>query len=188
MMKLSVWAKQQGISYLTAWRWVKNGRMPVPYTITPSGSILVEEPAPPGGTAALYARVSSADQKADLDRQLARLVTYANDHRLTVAQSIVEIGSALNGQRPKLIKLLANPEVSVIIVEHRDRLMRFGFEYIEAALRAQGRRLVIIDQGEVDSDLVRDMLDVLTSFCARLYGRRSARNRAKKALAAMKDT
>lgn len=187
MKKLSVWAKQQGISYLTAWRWVKNGRMPVPYTITPSGSILVEEPVASGGAAALYARVSSADQKADLDRQLARLATYANDHRLTVAQSVVEIGSALNGQRPKLIKLLANPDASVIIVEHRDRLARFGFEYLEAALRAQGRRLVIIDEGEVDSDLVRDMLDLLTSFCARLYGRRSARNRARKALAAMKD-
>jgi putative resolvase len=69
-----------------------------------------------------------------------------------------------------------------IVVEHRDRLMRFGAEYVEAALAARGRRLVVIDQRELKDDLVADMIEVLTSFCVRLYGRRGARNRAKKAL------
>ncbi|MGH9001973.1 MAG: IS607 family transposase, partial [Acidimicrobiia bacterium] len=67
-------------------------------------------------------------------------------------------------------------------VEHRDRLARFGVEHLEAALSAQGRRVVVVDEGEVDDDLVRDMTEVLTSLCARLYGRRGARNRAEKAL------
>jgi putative resolvase len=56
-------------------------------------------------------------------------------------------------------------------------------ELVEAALTASSRRLVVLDAGEVDNDLVRDMVEVLTSFCARLYGRRSAKNRAERALA-----
>jgi putative resolvase len=67
-------------------------------------------------------------------------------------------------------------------VEHRDRLMRFGAEYVESALSAQGRKLVVIDPSELNNDLVEDMIAVLTSFCARLYGKRSAKNKAKKAL------
>ena len=85
------------------------------------------------------------------------------------------------------MKLLSDPTVTVIIVEHRDRLMRFGAEYVESALAAQGRKVIVVDPGEVKDDLVQDMIEVLTSFCARLYGRRSARNKAKKALEAIHE-
>lgn len=100
---------------------------------------------------------------------------------------MTEIGSGLNGHRPKLYGLLRDAEINVILVEHRDRLMRFGCEYLEAALSAQGRRLMIVEESEVEDDLVRDMIEVLTSFCARLYGRRAARNKAKKALEAIRN-
>jgi predicted site-specific integrase-resolvase len=90
----------------------------------------------------------------------------------------------LNGKRPKLLKLLADPTVKKIVVEHRDRLARFGVEYIEAALQAQGRSLVVAEAGEQKLDLVQDFIDVVTSMCARIYGRRAASNRAKRALAA----
>jgi putative resolvase len=82
------------------------------------------------------------------------------------------------------MRLLADPSVHTIVVEHRDRLARFGAEYIEAAMSASGRKVVVVDQTEMKDDLVQDMVDVLTSFCARLYGRRAAKNRAAKALAA----
>ncbi len=78
--------------------------------------------------------------------------------------------------------LLADPKVTTIVVEHRDRLAYMNTELGEAVLSAHGRRLVVLDDSEMDDDLVRDMIEVLTSFCARLYGRRSARNRAEKAL------
>ena len=71
-------------------------------------------------------------------------------------------------------------------MEHRDRLARFGVEQLEAALSAQGRRIVVADPGETTDDLVRDMIEVLTSMCARLYGRRGARNRAMRAVTATK--
>ena len=114
--------------------------------------------------------------------QDARLVEYANAQGWSVGKAVTEVGSGMNGRRPKLMRLLSDPQVRVIVVEHRDRLMRFGFEYLETALAAQGRRLVVLDLGEVQDDLVQDMVEVLTFFCARLYGKRPARNRARKAM------
>jgi putative resolvase len=92
------------------------------------------------------------------------------------------MGSGVNGSRAKARRLLSDPEVTVVVVEHRDRLGRMDTELVEAALSASGRRLVVLDDGEVEDDLVRDITEVLTSLCARLYGRRSAKNRAKRAL------
>ena len=77
--------------------------------------------------------------------------------------------------------------MTTIEVEHGDRLARFGLEHLSAALEATGRRIIVIDAAEVDGDLVRGMTEVLTSFCARLYGRRSASRRAKAALRAAQD-
>ncbi len=110
-----------------------------------------------------------------------------------ISQVIILLGiaagiiAATNGHRPKLLKLLRDPSITIIIVEHRDRLVRFGYEYLEAALTAQGRRLIVIDDQEVKDDLVRDLIEVLTSFCARLYGQRAARNKAQKALKAIES-
>ena len=81
-------------------------------------------------------------------------------------------------------RLPADPGVTTIVVEHKDRLGRMNVELVEDALSAAGRRLVVLDDGEVEDDLVRDMVEVLTSLCARLCGRRSARDRAQKALEA----
>jgi putative resolvase len=101
---------------------------------------------------------------------------------MEVTYAVGEVGSGLNGSRPKLRRLLADPKVGTIVVEHRDRLARLGSEYVEAALWGSGRKLVVVDEGEIDNDLVRDMTDLLTTLCARLYGRRSARTRAARAL------
>ena len=128
-----------------------------------------------------------ADQKTDLERQLARLVEYATAQAMPVVQSVTEIGSGLNGHRPCLMKLLRAPAVTTIVVEHPGRLVRFGAEYIEAALAATGRRIVVVDEAEMKDDLVQDMIDVLVSFCARLYGRHSAKHRAKRALASIES-
>ena len=88
----------------------------------------------------------------------------------------------MNGRRRELARLLADPRATTRVVERRDRLARFGVEHLEAAVGAQGRRVVVVDDGVVDDDLVRDVTEVPTSLCARLYGRRGARNRAITAL------
>ena len=183
-MKLSAWAKEQGVSYRTALNWFHAGKLPVPARQLPTGTILIDSPVRETGVTVAYCRVSSHEQKPDLERQAGRVVTGAGDRGLSIDRTITEIGSGQGGRPGKLRTLLADPAVTTIVVEHRDRLTRFGVEYLEAALSAQGRRIVVLDDSEVvdDSgvadDLVREMTEVLTSMCARLYGRRSASRRA----------
>jgi predicted site-specific integrase-resolvase len=185
-MKLSAWARQQGLSYKTAWRLWRDGKLPVPAEQLPTGTVVVHFEAPRrAGGAALYARVSLSDQKEDLARQLERLRAQAAQAGLEVVAEVAEVGSGLNGARPKLLRLLSRPEVAILVVEHRERLARFGVEYLAAALAAQGRRIEVLEEGEVADDIVRDLYDVIVSLCARLYGRRSARHRAHKAMDAI---
>lgn len=185
-MKLSDWARKQGISYRTAWNQFRSGKLPVPARQLPTGTIIVDEVVRES-KAVIYSRVSSSDQKKDLDGQIARCLSFANAQGIAVSATVSEIGSGMNGKRKKLLQLLADPELTHIIVEHRDRLMRFGSEFVEASLSARGVKLMIVDQSELTDDLVQDMISVLTSFCARLYGRRSAKNRAQKAIEATKE-
>lgn len=103
----------------------------------------------------------------------------ANGYR--VGEVVCEVGSGLNGQRAKLRRILSDPSATVIVVEHRDRLARFGVEQLEAA---RGRRIVVADPGETTDDLVWHVTWVLTSMCARRYGRNGARNRALRAVTA----
>jgi len=188
-MNLAVWAERNGVARVTAYRWFHAGLLLVPAQRV--GRLIlvndaVAETARHGRTA-VYARVSSADQKADLDRQVARVTAWATAEQISVGKVVTEVGSALNGHRRKFLALLRDPTVSRIVVEHRGRFCRFGSEYVEAALAAQGRELVVVDSAEVDDDLVRDMTEILTSMCARLYGKRAAANRAERALAAAAD-
>ncbi|MEJ7648618.1 MAG: IS607 family transposase [Nakamurella sp.] len=185
-MNLAEWAESQGIARVTAYRWFRDGKLPVKARKV-GGLILIDEgevAVPAVEQAVVYARVSSADQRSDLDRQVARVSTWATGQGLPVSKVVTEVGSALNGHRRKFLALLADPAVTTIVVEHRDRFARFGAEYVAAALSAQHRRLLVMDPDEVDDDLVRDMTELLTSMCARLYGKRAAQNRAAAAIAA----
>ena len=186
-MKLAEWARGNGVHPQTAYRWFREDKMPVTARRLESGTIWVDvAPEKTTGRVVLYARVSSHDQRSDLDRQVARLTSWATLNGHEVGEVVCEVGSGLNGKRPKLRRILSDPSASVVVVEHRDRLAGFGVEHLEAALGAHGRRIVVADSGETNDDLVRDMIEVLTSMCARLHGRRGARNRAMRAVTATK--
>jgi putative resolvase len=188
-MKLAEWARSYGVHPNTAYRWFREDKMPVPARRLASGTIVVEQTptALADGRSVAYCRVSSHDQRGDLERQAGRVSLWASEQGLSIDEVVTEIGSGLNAKRPKLARLLADEGVVRIVVEHRDRLARFGVEHLAAALSAQRRHILVVDDGEVDDDLVRDMTEVLTSFCARLYGRRGARNRALRALTTAKN-
>jgi putative resolvase len=180
-MKLSQYAKQQGISYKTAWRWYKAGQLDAYKTAT--GIVIVRDPvvkAPVTGRVAIYARVSSADQKSDVVRQLERLREYCLAKGYQVAKEVTEIASGLNDQRPKLKKLLMDTSITTIVVEQKDRLTRFGFHYIEHLMSTQGRKLEVVFPNETTDDLVSDFLSVITEIFARIYGRRQSKRRAEK--------
>ena len=182
-MNLKEWAAATGVSYATARRGYEAGMLPVP-TYRMGRLIMVGEPVMPSVAAAdqtvVYAGVSSADQRPDLDRQVARVTAWA-----TVSRVVTEVGSALNGRGKEFLALLRDPSVKTIVGEHRDRFARFCAEYVEAALAAQRRRLLVVDPAELDDALVCDVTEILTSLCARLYGKRAAANRAARAVAAV---
>lgn len=193
-MLVKEWAAREGLHPQTVWKWCREGTMPVPVEHTPTGMWLIHDPkyetrscaTPDGSRTVCYARVSSADQKADLRRQADRLKAFALGMGVEHPEVVTETGSGMDEHRRKLNRLLADPTVGTVIVEHRDRLARMNFELVENALKAQGRRVIVVDDTELDDDLVRDMTEVLTSLCARLYGRRAAKHRAQRALEAMR--
>lgn len=135
---------------------------------------------PVTGRIALDARVSSTDQRSDLERQVQRLRNHAAAREYQVAKEVTEIASGMNDHRPKFLKLLADPSIGTIIVEHRDRGTRFGWNDIATLLEAQQRRIEAIFPDETKNDLVTDFVSIITSMAARMYGRRGSRSKAKR--------
>lgn len=179
-MKLSEYAKQQGISYATALRWFHSGA--IKGYQAPSGTIIIlqHEPAPVVQKVAVYARVSSSEHKANLERQAERLSHYCEVKGYRVTQVVKEIASGLNDNRPKLVTLLKDTSITKIIVEQKDRLTRFGANYIETLMETQGRTIEVVNVAENDKeDLLTDLAAVIYSFCARLYGQRRAKRKTE---------
>ena len=179
-MRLSAYAKQMGVSYKTAFRWWKAGKLDA-YQLD-TGTVIVREPlaSEVPTNVALYARVSSADQKEDVERQMQRLKDYAAARGYQVTKIVSELASGLNESRPKFLKLLTDASIGVIVVEQRDRATRFGLTYIEQLMQMQGRRLEVIFPSDTDNDLVDDFIAVITSMASRIYGRRTSKRHADK--------
>ena len=179
-MKLSDYAKQVGVSYVTAYRWFKSGKVKGYQADT--GTIIVtehDEPSKPLKVG-IYARVSSSENKSNLDSQAERLVGYCTAKGWQVSRIIKEIGSGVNDSRPKLIELLSDETITLIVVEHKDRLTRFGFNYIETFLKMQGRQLEVVNLAENGKeDLMQDLVSIIYSFSARMYGQRRAKRKTE---------
>ena len=159
--------------------------MPVPARRVPSGTIVVDPPGGDGsGRTVVYVRVSSPEQRPDLGARAGRVSTWCVGRGVRVDGVVSEVGSGMNGRRQRLARLLRDPGVTTVVVEHRDRLARVGVGHLEAALAATGRRIVVVERGETTGDLVGDVVEVLTWMCARRYGRRGARDRAMRAVTA----
>jgi len=181
-MKLKDYARQQGVSYRTAWRWWKAGKLPGHQRDT--GTILVEPEAAASSSGAqrvaVYARVSSAENTCNLQSQAERLAAYCAARGYQVAKVVKEVGSGINDGRPKLLARLDDQSVSLIVVEHKDRLTRFGFRYLDTLLQAQGRAIAVVNQAENGTeDLLADLTAIVDSFCARLYAQRRAKRKAE---------
>lgn len=187
-MKLSAYAKQQGISYQTAWRMWQRGELPAHQL--PSGTVIVDVPPAPQAArpqkVVVYARVWSAENRKNLESQAERVSAFCTAKGWQVAKVVKEYGSGVNDQRPQFLALLADTSISHIVVEHKDRCSRFGVAYIQTLLKTQGRDLVIVNEVEEEqADLMQDFVAIITSFCAQLYGRRRANRKKRQLLAAL---
>lgn len=181
-MKLSQFAKQQGISYSTALRWWKAGA--IRGYQAPSGTIIVEALGSvprPEERVAIYARVSEASHRENLEQQAERLTQYCTVRGYQVVKLVKEVGSGVNDSRPKLLSLLRDPLITRLVVEHQDRLTRFGFRYIETLLEVQGRTIEVVNPADNNrEDLLHDLASIVYSICARLYGQRGAKRKAER--------
>lgn len=181
-MKLSDYAKNNSVTYKTAWNRYKAGKIPEAF-MSETGSVLI--PITKSGVSlkivAIYARVSSNENKANLDSQAERLTQYAIARGYQIVEIVKEVGSGVNDNRKKLQKLLSQENWGMIVVEHKDRLTRFGFNYIQTLLESQGRKIEVVNMAEDGTqDLMQDLVSIIYSFSARMYGLRRTKRKTEK--------
>lgn len=181
-MKLSEYAKTVGVTYRTAWEWYKKGA--IRGYQTPTGTIIVTEldqrnVRPENVKTVIYARVSSNKQKGDLERQVERVQDFCAARGWLVEKVVKETGSGVNDQRQKLVKILTDQTVGRVVVEHKDRLTRVGYNYVDLLLQQRGGEIVVINRADTDNDdLLHDLAAIVYSFCARRYGIRQAKHKS----------
>lgn len=169
--KISHFAKLNKVTYRTVWNWIQQGKVETVRTET--GRVLIVQDEQKSLNVAVYARVSSSENKDNLEPQKDRLISYCNAKGYQVSKIVVEIGSGLNDKRPKLESLLLDRTINLIVCEHSDRLARFGLNYIQKLLELDGRKIEIINpQLNEKEDLMQDFVSIITSFTARLDGQR----------------
>jgi putative resolvase len=180
-IKLSDYAKENGVCYRTAWNRFNAGKIPHA-TKSNTGTIeieLVKKQKPVFNV--VYTRVSTSEQRKDLETQTDRLVQFANSRGLQVHKVIKEVASGLNDQRPKLQEILEDEKVTLIIVENKDRLTRFGFNYLTTLLKFKDCEILVMNEIQDNKeDLIQDFISIITSFCARIYSRRRSKNQVEK--------
>jgi putative resolvase len=180
-MKLSDYAKMKGICYRTAWRHWRLGLIKCEQLPTGTIIVLPQSDRPEG--VIVYARVSSSENKSNLESQAKRVTDYCIARGYKVVDIIKEIGSGVNDNRQQLLRLLKRADYRKIVVEHKDRLTRFGFNYINVLAKELGIEIEVINQAENDKeDLMQDFVSIITSFCARLYGLRRSKRKTEQLL------
>jgi predicted site-specific integrase-resolvase len=185
-MKLSDYAKSLGVTYKTAWNWFKAGSIEGAYQL-PSGTVIVPEKTEniTNYGVILYARTSSSQNKDLLENQAKRLEEYAIAKGYKIKQVIKEFGSGLNDNRKLLSQVLKENKYDKIIVEHKDRLTRFGFNYIQ--ILTGGKIEVINESKEDDEDITQDLISIIHCFSARIYGLRRSKRLKIKVREAIRD-
>lgn len=175
-IKLAEYAKLVGLHYRTVERHFHEGKLDG--FISHTGRMYVRNPhyqqeskKIDGQKAILYARVSSTVNKGGLDGQIERLRAYASAKGYQIVGEYKEIASGLNDHRKCLLQIFKRDDYNILLSEHKDRLTRFGFNYIESLLANQEVKVEIINQIETkDQEIMDDFISIITSFCGRIYG------------------
>lgn len=186
-MKLSDYAKELGIGYKTAWRLWKKGKLDA--FQLPTGTIIVRENKDKlPNKVCIYSRVSSSENKNNLKKQANRLKNYAIAKGYQIYKIVEEVGSGVNDNRKKLTNLLRDKNYNKLIVENKDRLTRFGFNYIQILFNQIGKEIEVINETANDKeDLMQDFISIITSFCARLYGLRRSKRKTEKIIKELRN-
>ena len=186
--KLSDYAREFGITYRTAWNRFKRGQIPTAYMDATGHVVIRPITAATDPKVAIYARVSSSENKSNLDSQAYRLTQYATAKGWQVSAVVKEVGSGVSDHRKKLEKLLQDPDWNILVVEHKDRLTRFGFNYLDTLLPLLGKRIEVVNLADnTKSDLMQDLVSVIYSFSARMYGLRRSKRKTEEIIAVLTE-
>lgn len=177
-IKLSEYAKNKSITYKTAWNHYKKGLIKNAI-MDESGHILIPVDYDDNNdNCIIYARVSNNNRKESLINQQKRLEEFATLKNLNIIGSYREIASGMNDNRSILNKIFNISDWKYLIVENKDRLTRFGFNYIENLLNLLGKEIIVINKTDDDNeDLMKDLISIIYSFSARMYGLRRKKNK-----------
>jgi predicted site-specific integrase-resolvase len=183
-IKLSKWAKENGYSYQGAYELFARGQLPEAYRLA-SGYIMVpvkeNQPEIIHPATVIYCRVSTPKQKDDLDRQVESATAFCIANGWVVNKIYKEITSGLNDNRPQLNKLLDNKSITKVVVTNKDRLTRFGFNYLKRHLESNNCQLIVMNEAQTSqNDLMDDFVSIITSMAARIYGLRRHKSRIDK--------
>lgn len=177
-MRLRDYAKKNNVTYRTAWNHWKSGK--ISGHILDTGTIIIDNDNKLPNKCLIYCRVSSSENKCNLDTQSERLQQYAVARGYEIYKVVKEVGSGINDQRRQLLSTLTDKNYNRLIVEHKDRLSRFGVSYIDLLLQEQGKVLDIVNYTDnSQQDLIQDFVSIITSFCARLYGLRRSKRKTE---------
>ena len=176
--KLSDYAKKHNVTYRTAWNRFKKGLIDGAF-MDEHGHIKIPVLSLDKlNNAIIYCRVSNNDAKDNLNRQTDRLTDYTIRNGYNIIDIVKEIASGLNDNRKKLTDILKRDDWDLLIVENKDRLTRFGFNYIKTLLNSKGKDVIIVNQSDDDNtDLIQDLVSIIYSFSARLYGLRKKKSK-----------
>jgi resolvase-like protein len=188
-IKASEYAKKMSLNVRTVYRYYHNGKIKG-YQDKETGTIFILNPFKNENNednlknkVVLYARVSSSENKTNLESQLERLRLFASAKGYQIVKEIKDIGSGLNDNRSKLNELFEKElnNFEILLVEHKDRLTRFGFNYIDILLKSHNKKIEVINLVDNNKeDLIQDFVSVITSFCARIYSQRISKRKVEK--------
>lgn len=195
MIKISKLAKDLGVTTTTLYNWWRKGDIEFIKSTTGRNFVSSETYNKFMGIketkeekVIIYCRVSSTENKSNLKTQEDRLITYCNAKGYKVHKCISEVGSGINDNRSKLIKIFKDDDYTKIVVEHKDRLTRLGFNYIETLCSVMGKEIEVINNVETnEEDLIQDFVSIITSFCARIYGQRRSKRKTEKLIKELKE-
>lgn len=195
-VKISQLAKDLGVTVQTLWNWKHQGKIyfikdkynGYNYVSKETYNDLLNIRENKTNKVVIYCRVSTPTRKNNLDTQKDRLVQYANAKGYNIHKIITEVGSGFNDNRPKLQAILDNMDFDIILVEHKDRLTRVGFNHIETLLLKLNKKIEVVNNVDTDEkDIIQDFISIITSYTSRIYGNRRKNRKTEELIKELKN-
>ena len=194
MIKISILARDLGIHRNTLYTWNKEGKIEfvkvnkLNYVTRETYNRLMNiREEKKEEKVIIYCRVSTPTRKNNLETQKNRLISFANAKGYKVHKVYTEIGSGFNDNRKKLQKILDDQDFTILLVEHKERLTRVGFNYLETLLNKLGKKIEVVNSVDTDEkDIIQDFISIITSYTARIYGKKRTKRKTEELIKELK--